>query len=67
MSDDTPTTPEPLRITQPPCPGLLYLGDSVVLACSQPAGHASMPGHPSLHSITLQWQEDIAHVSPQGG
>jgi hypothetical protein len=64
---EDPAEPQVLRITQPQCPAMLYLSDAVVLTCSQPAGHASMPGHPSTHSITLQWTEDVARVSPQAG
>ncbi len=63
---DGQAEPQVLRVAQPPCQGLIYLSETVVLQCSQPAGHATMPGHPSLHSITVQWAEDVARLSPGG-
>lgn len=66
MDDDTKTEPQVLRIAQPQCQGLIYFNETVVMQCSQPAGHASMPGHPTPHSIVIQWTEDVAHVNGDG-
>jgi len=66
-----PATDEPegesqvLRVAQPQCQAVFYLREDVVLACSQPAGHATMPGHPPTHSITLQWNGEAARLDKQ--